>query len=167
LCKNSPYIGMKKLFLAPFTLLILTSCFEVKKLEIDPELQRQLDVSKPVVIGPAEVSGVAQEIGDSLLNTIQFANDTSFKVGKHSVKIYSKGNSKLGNSASDLQIEAFEYSLSQDPKFKPKGIVSYKRTDEVASYQNFKVMPSATIKLIEIAIDLEEVNFKVVHSRRK
>jgi hypothetical protein len=158
---------MKKLFFAPFALLFLVSCFEVKKLEIDPELQRQLDVSKPIVISPAEVSGVAQEIGDSLVATFEFLNDTTFKVSNHVVKIYGKGNATLGNAKSDLQIEAFEYSLDQDPKFKAKGIVNYKRTDEVASYQNFKVMPSSKIKMIDIAIDLEAVNYRVVNSRRK
>ena len=158
---------MKKLFFAPFIVLVFTSCFEVKKLEIDPELQRQLDVSKPVVITPAEVSGVAQEIGDSLLNSFSFTNDSTFQVGKHALKIYSKGNTQLGSPEADLQIEAFEYSLNQDVMFKAKGIVNYKRTDEVASYQNFKVTANSKIKMVEIAIDLEEVNFKVVHSRRK
>lgn len=155
--------SMKKtLFLLP-VLFSLYACFEVKKVEIPADLQTQLDASKPTVIEPAEINGVAQEIGDSLIKTITFNQDTLYKLGEHKIQQISKGKDK----EVDKLLEAFEYSLEQNPKFKMNGIVKYARTDSVANYQNVRLLEDSSLKMVYISVNLEEVNQLIVQSRKK
>ena len=157
---------MKKIAgLSLLTLISLSACFEVQKLEISEDLQEKLDMSKPTIINPAEVNGVACEIGDSIFKTLNITSDTSFSLGNHAVRVF--GESTSTDSLLKSKFEAFAYSFESDSTFKPKGVVKYAVKDTVAYYENATRLPNNEIKFTHILIDLSEVNLKVVHDRKK
>lgn len=158
--------SMKKIaYFFPFFLIVLSSCFEVKKLEISGELQEKLDMSKPTVIDPSEINGVACEIGDSIFKSLEINQDSSFLLGKNYVAVF--GQASTTDSLLKSKFDAYAYSFTNDSSFVPKGVVKYGVKDTVAYYENAFRLDSNQIKLVQIKVDLSEVNLKVVHERMK
>ena len=157
---------MKKLFYVSAPLIYLFFACDMKKVELPQDLRNELEASKPIIITEAEVSGVAQEIADSLFKNLKFITDTSYIEGKHKVKIIGKNHKSLAENSIKDQYDAYSYSFASDSNFKPIGTVKYDKTKNFALYQN-AILQHKDLKLILIEIDLSEVNLKVVRDRKQ
>lgn len=157
---------MNKVLVLFSVAVLFFGCFDVKKVEINQDFQRELDVSKAAKITPAEVSGYAQEIGDSLMSKITYKKDTTYLLGTHWVRIFGKGNQNLSTEKYNQKLEAYAYSLETDPKFKVSGLVNYKSKDSVAFYQNLLILPDTNLKFVLIGVDLAEINYRIVKYRK-
>lgn len=156
---------MKKCFPILVLLGVLGSCTGIDRLELSEEVKSERTISKPMIITSAEITAVANEIGDSLVENMVVGNDTTFAIEEHKVSVIGRDHVLLKDSLLAMKFEAYKDSFDKGFKDIP-GIVSFDKRSDFAAYEVFKATSDSSFKMIKIDVSLREVTKKIAKERK-
>jgi len=149
-------------FLLPFFVL---SCTEMPKVELSEKIKEELSISKPMLITNAEITAVANEIGDSLISKLVLTADTSFSIGVHEVTVINRGSVLLKDTILKSKFEAYKSSFDNGYKNIPS-LVSFTKRKEFAHYEVFRTLGDSSFNMVLIDVSVREAT-KLIAKERK
>ena len=144
---------------------VIWSCTEIPKVELSDKVKEERSISKPMSITNAEITAVANEIGDSLINDLKLDRDTSFSIGVHRVKVISQKSKLLEDTVLSAKFEAFQSSFDKGYKEVP-ALVSFKKRKEFAQYEVFKAVSDSTFNMVIIDVAVREATKQIAKERK-